>query len=848
MEELCSALNCCTLDHLVAQMVENNPETTNIIDDIIEYSGAIEWGKLIGDINSQEDLIQLLDSIQAGLENKIEATTNAIFRYKGNVETVDSLPSENNEQGDVYNVNETGANYCWNGQTWDKLSETHDLSVFLTIESFKNQIVNYYTKAEVDAIIENINKVIANINQKISEMTELAAADKAELKSIIDTKADASKVETDLNDVKTSLESTKTEIKSDLETKADKAKFEALEAVAVPYKEFTYNDQVRKTIQLDNYDSISGIATDGSGHNLAMLSKWDVADFGATGIHCNLNTKDTVTINDNLVVATTKDIEEAIASVDHSTYASKEEVSAIDAKVQEVKSELELKADKTELEPLATKEYVDSAVAGVDHSTYATKEEVAVKADKTELEVLATKEELEQAISGVDHSMFATKEELAANKSELEAEIANKADAENNVAYKDFTYEGVERKTIQLANYDSISGVGTNGNGYHLAMVSKYDVADFGDKDIHCNLNTSQIVTVNDTQAVITDALMERIVLAGNNIAIDKKELTDEATGFKFNAYEVSSDLSTLATKDEVKGGLADANASVAAVISRLDILEDKVSNLKKTNIEAQAITSDAGELNVSNPDIDYVVSGEVAAKTTIEGKSVTLKDSSINSAVITLKASEDVDIKATNIEGTFDKATMGNAVGIVKSDGYVSIKDCTITPDKAYNGIEILGTPKNVLIDNVKFEGKFDNNAISIYATADDAIVTISNCHFNDVSNILRISNQNGGKATYNIINCVCDNWEANAEFSGAVICQDYTSKSAEAEIENALFKNVTINIQNLTIPGNVKLEKPEDVSTILGSGEGQILYVYGDQNGLFAYNPDIYPTVNIQ
>lgn len=62
--------------------------------------------------------------------------------------------------------------------------------------------------------------------------------------------------------------------------------------------------QGRKTIQLANYDSISGLDTSGSGHNLAMVSKWDVADFGATGLHANINTKDTVTINDNDVIVT----------------------------------------------------------------------------------------------------------------------------------------------------------------------------------------------------------------------------------------------------------------------------------------------------------------------------------------------------------------------------------------------------------------------------------------------------------------------------------------------------------------------------------------------------------------
>ncbi len=55
---------------------------------------------------------------------------------------------------------------------------------------------------------------------------------------------------------------------------------------SVKYQEFGNG---RKTIQLANYDNISGVDTDGNGHNLVMLSKWNVADFGAKGIHVNLN-------------------------------------------------------------------------------------------------------------------------------------------------------------------------------------------------------------------------------------------------------------------------------------------------------------------------------------------------------------------------------------------------------------------------------------------------------------------------------------------------------------------------------------------------------------------------------
>lgn len=52
----------------------------------------------------------------------------------------------------------------------------------------------------------------------------------------------------------------------------------------------------RKSIILKNHDILLGTDTTGSTHALAMVSKWDVADFGAAGLHSNLNSKDRPTV------------------------------------------------------------------------------------------------------------------------------------------------------------------------------------------------------------------------------------------------------------------------------------------------------------------------------------------------------------------------------------------------------------------------------------------------------------------------------------------------------------------------------------------------------------------------
>lgn len=83
-------------------------------------------------------------------------------------------------------------------------------------------------------------------------------------------------------------------------------------AKAVKYQEFDTN---RKTIQLANFDTLSGIMTDGEGVNLAMVSKWDKADFGSTKLPFNMNgSEERPTYNDTKEVALMDDINSEITN------------------------------------------------------------------------------------------------------------------------------------------------------------------------------------------------------------------------------------------------------------------------------------------------------------------------------------------------------------------------------------------------------------------------------------------------------------------------------------------------------------------------------------------------------
>lgn len=50
--------------------------------------------------------------------------------YRGQVATYSALPKSGMKSGDVYNVEDTGNNYAWNGSEWDDLGNTSQIRTF----------------------------------------------------------------------------------------------------------------------------------------------------------------------------------------------------------------------------------------------------------------------------------------------------------------------------------------------------------------------------------------------------------------------------------------------------------------------------------------------------------------------------------------------------------------------------------------------------------------------------------------------------------------------------------------------------------------------------------------------
>jgi peptidoglycan hydrolase CwlO-like protein len=440
---------------------------------------------------------------------------------------------------------------------------------------------------------------------------------------------------------------------------------------------------------------------------------------------------------------------------------------------------------------------------------------------------------------------------------------------EKAVKYEDTaTEQNPGRKTIFLNNHDNICGKTTDGSAVNIAMVSKWNKVDLGSSSVEINLNGSaERPTYNGSKGIALSEdletkaaeLQDNIKASQSNLeaymsATDTKvsELEEKIGNVPTKVSELENDLG-FQNEAQVDGKIKEAidaippvdltpyvsdvaglSNTLEALNATVQILQSKVDVLTKTNTEVVSVDGSAGELKDSSK--DYIVSGSINENAEIVGKSISLKSIKVSdNARLKLNAG-DVEAKDLNISGSFPKAN-GNTVISVNNAEFIVFKDMVFDASEVYNGIEIgLASnsvlPKNILFDNCKFQGEFSNNAILVFGTQDNAIITLNNCYFEKISNALRLSNKsNASGVVVNINNCTVDQWETRAPWQGFLICEDYTNKTEEEVNANNLFGDgkITVNFNNLVHAG-VKIN-PADPASVCGTkNESQVVMVCQD------------------
>ena len=324
------------------------------------------------------------------------------------------------------------------------------------------------------------------------------------------------------------------------------------------------------------------------------------------------------------------------------------------------------------------------------------------------------------------------------------------------------------------------------------------------------------------------------------NSAADEKVKEKVETAFS-SISKLSAELDALKASVVVNDSLVNEVAVLSAVVNA------KRSNILSTDISAEASTSIE-----SDKDVIINSSATVTTPVVIKAKNVDVQGLTVESVTSKITAGGIVNLTDINSTGTIDRQTQGNAAFSVNTTGdTVRISNCKFG-QTGYNALEIglsaeTANVKNIVIENCEFADA-SNNSILIFRTAANAVVTIKKCTFGNVSNAIRISNANNQSVTVNVIDCDIASVDKNLDYTGIVLCEDYTSKTVEEAEANNLFapEKVKFNFVNVTVGGKkVVAGNPEEQ---FGSKTAeQILYVYRDAaKSSVGYDATKFPAVS--
>lgn len=759
------------------------------VDGVVYDIASTGGGEVPGDI--QEQL--------SALENKV--TEEASAREEGDAKLSEKIESEASRvDGMVNQINENVASSI----------ETLNNNLVQAIETINNGIAAEVTnREEGDAKLQAaIDELAEKVNGEGADLTELEG-------KIEKNAADIATVNNNLVEAVNNINKNVADGFSTINGGLNNEIRPELEK-AVKYEDTaTEQNPGRKTIFLNNHDNICGKTTDGGAVNIAMVSKWNKVDLGSSSVEINLNgSAERPTYNDSKQIALLEDVHgnmETIALVkkDDLTYElqvgdkiagtinipadqflKSVEYSAEDKSLTFVFNTSE--GEQTSVVDLSS--LVDTYVAG--NGIELIENGFSIKLDPSSESYLSVSE-AGIKVEGINE-IKKNVQEVAANLVTVNENLASSIDAINKKAVK---YEDVadsnlpERKAIVLKNGDVILGGNLEGGTSSLVQLNRWGVADFGSSSVPFNINTPK-----DVRPTVQEA---------------------GQSGPEANQIAYVSDVAGLSN-------------TLEALNATVQILQSKVDVLTKTNTEVVSVDGSAGELKDSSK--DYIVSGSINENAEIVGKSISLKSIKVSdNARLKLNAG-DVEAKDLNISGSFPKAN-GNTVISVNNAEFIVFKDMVFDASEVYNGIEIgLASnsvlPKNILFDNCKFQGEFSNNAILVFGTQDNAIITLNNCYFEKISNALRLSNKsNASGVVVNINNCTVDQWETRAPWQGFLICEDYTNKTEEEVNANNLFGDgkITVNFNNLVHAG-VKIN-PADPASVCGTkNESQVVMVCQD------------------
>ena len=159
--------NKTILDNVTASYTTDEKYKLSGIASGAEVNVNPDWNAVSGDTQILNKPIIPIDTNQLTktdvyTKTEIDNKISAIYKYRGSVATYSVLPSSGQVIGDVYNTEETGKNYAWNGTLWDDIGGIEALATLtnnglITKEDFSklSGIANNATQNDTDANLKN---------------------------------------------------------------------------------------------------------------------------------------------------------------------------------------------------------------------------------------------------------------------------------------------------------------------------------------------------------------------------------------------------------------------------------------------------------------------------------------------------------------------------------------------------------------------------------------------------------------------------------------------------------------------------------------------------------------------
>ena len=430
--------------------------------------------------------------------------------------------------------------------------------------------------------------------------------------------------------------------------------------------------------------------------------------------------------------------------------------------------------EDVDLTPYLTKEEAAKAYATVDTAAnielqLETKlaiadadKKFALKTELPDVSGFATTAVVDEKIKTAEtaaNEKFALKTELPdvsgfAKQAEVDAKFAEStANADKKYVAKSIVIDRVGYTTVNSTGTSvSLNAVDSNKAGKQASVAIDTQ-------------SIMQMVNVKD------DKVSKKATLINMTVdALEFKRRTEDGKMYSVEVVDLANSIAKVSTLEADIAKKADETAvnaqlslkaniavegDMLVVNSKIAELEQKILNLSKTNIVEETISADA---NYNQPDADLVITGgdqAITEKTDIVAKSISLNQATAENAVLSAVASSgSISIQNFSNSSDLPKSTSNAAIKLNSNDTIIINK--SNFSQTGYNSVEIglnNTAPKSISIDGLDFTAPLSNNAILIFAHAKDAVINISNCHFADVSNALRLSNRLNVPATINIV-----------------------------------------------------------------------------------------------